>query len=360
MVVISGLFAAYYRLALRNRKLHAYNRFYLLAALLLSILLPLLPFHWAPFPAVSRPMLGGTVERIENMSRSAEHGIPRTTIFCITGGVVSLVMLLLSVGRVMQVYRLKSGQPVCRMEGYDWIDTDDPGAPFSFLTNLFWRRDADPNDPVNKKILCHELAHIAGRHSWDSLFAQIVCCIGWMNPFFWLMRRELSVVHEFIADEATGMEGDTEGFARMLLQSLNERRFFMPAQGFFQSPIKRRLAMIGTERKDRWMLLRKTLALPLVVIVVGVVSCTKSQPATSQLLDKIDLEKLMHAKTDQDQKQRLFLKLLRQTDPEKVKKLLVTLTTDSTVKQLKLKKEFEVKFLEFERNGGTVTLKKQE
>src|ERR1700754_3559959 len=93
---------------------------------------------------------------------------------------------------------------------------------------------------------------LGGRHSWDSLFVQGLCCVFWMNPFFWIARRELLVVHEFIADAATGMEGDTEGFARMLLQSMNEGRFLEPAHGFFQSPIKRRLVMSGNDRVSRF------------------------------------------------------------------------------------------------------------
>ena len=232
MMLVSGMLTGYYWIVLRNRKLHHYNRAYLLGTVLLSLLVPLLPLHWAPFAAVSQRVLGGTVEHVENLSREADHGIPLVTIGCAVGLIVSLILLVLSLRHVARVYLLKARQRVRPMFGFDLIETDDPRAPFSFLNNLFWRQDADPDDPVNQKILHHELAHIRGRHSWDGLFAQAACCICWVNPFFWIIRRELSVVHEFIADAATGMEGDGEGFARMLLQSVNQGRWLEPAQGY--------------------------------------------------------------------------------------------------------------------------------
>jgi hypothetical protein len=205
---------------------------------------------------------------------------------------VSAGLLLLTMWRIVQVFRLAHSMASRRMPGYTLIETDDPRAPFSFFHQLFWRRGADPEEPVNQKIFHHELAHIRGRHSWDGLFAQALCCIFWMNPFFWLLRRELAVVHEFIADAATGMEGDGEGFARMLLQSVNGGRFLEPAQGFFQSPVRRRLSMVVGGRGSRFSLWRKTLAAPVVLAVMLMVSCSKEAP------DAIDQVKLRKEKLD--------------------------------------------------------------
>ena len=42
VIVASGILYGYYHLALRNKRFHQYNRFYLLAALVISILVPFL------------------------------------------------------------------------------------------------------------------------------------------------------------------------------------------------------------------------------------------------------------------------------------------------------------------------------
>ena len=42
VMIASGILYGYYYIALRNRKFHQYNRFYLLTATLISILIPFL------------------------------------------------------------------------------------------------------------------------------------------------------------------------------------------------------------------------------------------------------------------------------------------------------------------------------
>ena|SRR5256885_8490130 len=46
---ISGLLFLYYHVALRNKQFHYYNRFYLLLAVVLSIVLPFVQLQWFTF-----------------------------------------------------------------------------------------------------------------------------------------------------------------------------------------------------------------------------------------------------------------------------------------------------------------------
>jgi hypothetical protein len=298
MLLVSGVLATYYCIALRNRKLHKFNRAYLLGAFMLSVLLPLMPVNWAPSRLAGTPLLSGSVERIQNISRSAQNNIPWLTIGGAAIFIVSGFLLMVSLHRISTIFRLKTRWAVTKMPGYHLIHTDDTRAPFSFLNNLFWRRDTDPRDLINARIYQHELAHIKGLHSWDSLFAQLLCNLCWINPFFWLMRRELKIVHEFIADEATGMRGDAEGFARMLLSSINEGRWLQPGHSFFQSPIKRRLIMLCNIQQSRFATVRKLLVVPMVIAVTLAISCSKKAPANAITLNAIDQAKIDKEKLD--------------------------------------------------------------
>jgi hypothetical protein len=298
VVLVSGTLTAWYWIALRDRKWHGYNRVYLLGTLALGLVLPLAPLNWMPMSLAQSPVVSGTIGRMDKLGRAAEESTRWMTI-CFRAGVgVSGFLLALSCWRIIQVFRLKAKAATVRRPGYDFIETDDPRTPFSFMNNLFWRRDQDCNDPVNCRIIRHELAHIHGRHSWDSLFAQLACCICWINPFFWIIRRELTVVHEFIADAEAGVEGDTEGFARMLLQSMNRGEFLLPTKGFFQSPIKRRLFMITIERSPRCSAWHKAGVVPVILATLLFIACTKTPGS-----DAADQAKL--------QKQKLDLKLMK-------------------------------------------------
>lgn len=54
----------------------------------------------------------------------------------------------------------------------------------------------------------------------------------WVNPFYWLLQKELSTVHEFIADDVAIGDGDTEAFASMLLYAHNNGSYLSPSLSF--------------------------------------------------------------------------------------------------------------------------------
>jgi BlaR1 peptidase M56 len=288
-VLVSGLLTGYYVLALRGRRMHGFNRFYLLGSVALSLVLPLVRIHWAPWVAG-----GGTVRRVLagiSPGTSGNDGAFWERLALGACLLVSVVMVVGTVGKIRALYRLKRAASVTPMEGYELVETEAPGTPFSFLRNLFWRSGMDREDTVNGKMLAHELAHIRGRHSWDILGIQAVVCLFWMNPFFWYIRRELNLVLEFAADVA-GAEDDPEMLAKMLLQAYAGGRYPTLSHAFFHSPIKRRLVMITNKNGSRRVWMRKALVLPVVAAVVLFFACTKQQPA------QIAVDKIVSFKTD--------------------------------------------------------------
>jgi hypothetical protein len=288
LVLVSGLMLGYYHLALRNRKLHAFNRAWLLTALLASLALPLVHLDWLTWHTAARPTVVLAIGKDTNPAAAA--GFPTVAVMVGVSAAVSAVLLAILGFRVLRVYRLKRGHRPQKVEGCLLIEVRDRRAPFSFLKNLFWQEGADIRDPFNRKVLDHELAHIRGGHTYDTLFAQALSAIFWMNPFFWLIRRELQMVHEFIADDVSITSGDTETFALMLLRAYDGGRYLDPSHSFYFSPIKRRLRMISSSTSpSRW---RMALALPILLAVVAL-ACSKEQQAPGPVIkpDQPDLVK---------------------------------------------------------------------
>ena len=158
--------------------------------------------------------------------------------------------------------------PVNEMDEFSCINTDLQQAPFSFMKNIFWRSDISLEESTGQQILRHELAHIKEKHTWDKLFMQFVLSLFWMNPFYWLIQKELYLIHEFIADEKAVDNKDASAFAAMLLHAKFGQSVFAPAQSFFYSPIKRRLIMLTSSGKTRFSYLRRMMALPLLAATV--------------------------------------------------------------------------------------------
>jgi TonB-dependent SusC/RagA subfamily outer membrane receptor len=89
-----------------------------------------------------------------------------------------------------------------------------------------------------------------------------------MNPFHWLIQKELQNIHEFIADRAALGQGDVDSFAKMLLQTHYGNHFLNPSHSFYYSSIKRRIIMLTTSQSPKYAYLRKVAVLPMLAITL--------------------------------------------------------------------------------------------
>src|SRR5580698_4974919 len=91
-LLISGLMLGYYLLALRNRKLHAFNRGWLLSSLLASLVLPLIRLDWLTWHSAGRSPIVALVAGT-GMHPAAAKTFPVWTAVLLVGGLVSAVLL---------------------------------------------------------------------------------------------------------------------------------------------------------------------------------------------------------------------------------------------------------------------------
>jgi hypothetical protein len=92
--------------------------------------------------------------------------------------------------------------------------------------------------------------------------------IGWFNPIVWLIRNELYLIHEFIADQKSIENQDSGVLAELLLASAYPKQQHLLTNTFFYSPIKRRLFMLNQIKKTKFSHLRRLFVLPITICVV--------------------------------------------------------------------------------------------
>lgn len=273
-ILISGIFLAYYWVALRDKKFHYYNRFYLLSSSLISLMAPLLNFDWF---TVEEPVL------INRSSELIQFVLPTTTGYSgihldwadyilVTAGIITMALLGLLLLHILKIKLLKRKNDVTPMDGFDFINTNEENAPFTFLNNLFWKKSISLQEEGGQQIFKHEITHIQQKHTWDRIYCQIISSIFWMNPFNWIIQKELVAIHEFIADEAAVGNSNTEAFAKMLLQTHYGNHFLNPTHQFFYSSIKRRLTMLTKSTNTKYSYLRRVMVLPILIASVCLVS----------------------------------------------------------------------------------------
>jgi hypothetical protein len=171
------------------------------------------------------------------------------------------------IGSLIKIFILIKKYPKKFWENVCFVFSNTPGTPFSFFKYIFWNNQIDINTKEGKHILQHEHAHVHQKHSADKLFLNIVLVVGWANPFFWLIREELNIIHEFIADQKAISSSDPDAFATMLLSAAYPQHGSMLTNSFFHSPIKRRLLMLTTSKLPSYSYLRRLMILPLLLIV---------------------------------------------------------------------------------------------
>ena len=310
VIAASGLLYGYYHFALRNKKFHRYNRFYLLMAVTISTLIPFLsiPVYFSEnetgssvvlqtLQVISSPVTeppASTVSIIE-ITRSSWFTVERMLYgFYFLVILFFLLRVLISLNKIRFIVKRNPAEQIDKIK---FINTDEPGAPFSFFRWLFWNRKIELHSEKGEQIFRHELFHIQQQHSWDIIFMEFISTIFWINPFFHLIKKELKAIHEFLADEFAIKENKNWQYAELLLmQVLNTNNHLV--NPFFHNQIKRRIAMITSFQKPRHQYLRKLLVLPITMIVLGLFAFSYKQKNRNPIKEIINIQDTIKPKQE--------------------------------------------------------------
>ena len=293
VIICSGILFGYYWVFLRNKIFHRYNRFYLLSAIVLSLLLPLLKIgFWQPADQQSQVIRAlQVVSAGDDYLNNLVVSSPKSSwqfedLYPLLYAAVSMGLLLVMIRTLLLIRSLLRKYPIRQVEEMTFVNTEDNSTPFSFLRYIFWNNSIDIDTTTGRQIFKHEVAHIRERHTHDKLFMNLILVVCWCNPFFWLYRKELHMIHEFIADQKAVEDSDTASFAAMILQAAYPRHRFELANNFFYSPIKRRLLMLTKNNNPKVNYLGRIMVLPLALLVFAAFTF-KTRPAVAKDFSKM-------------------------------------------------------------------------
>ncbi len=118
-------------------------------------------------------------------------------------------------------------------------------------------------------VIAHEYAHIKNLHAIDLLICELFTAIHWFNPFMWLLRRDLKLIHEYQADQAVLNKGiDAKKYQLLVVEkAVGERRFAM-ANHFTQKPILKRIKMMHRKKENYWKGVKLIFFVPIVILLL--------------------------------------------------------------------------------------------
>lgn len=124
------------------------------------------------------------------------------------------------------------------------------GSPFSFFRWVFMYPSTMEGKQLHE-VMVHECTHVSGLHSLDTLFSELFSIACWFNPFAWLMKQEVRINLEYLADESVLSDGNARKSYQYHLLGLAYRQSNEStkiANNFNLLPLKKRIKMMNKRR----------------------------------------------------------------------------------------------------------------
>jgi bla regulator protein blaR1 len=286
-ICLAVLFAMYW-LFLRRETYFRFNRFYLLASVLIAFTLPLLTLGLFE-TGNDISALGGFSNVVDTIR------IPAATIETGSGSTFSLsdswktmaivvylsgafLLLVRTVLGVVRVGMLKRRARVVYHKSYSIAYIEQKLAPFSFLKTIYIN-DSLTEVKDRSYIISHESIHIRQLHTYDNLFVEFFLAIFWFNPFMWFLKGALRNTHEYLADNGV-LNGNTN---RTRYQSLLLKQILglspLPVTSSFNSTIKKRITMMCKNKSSLLAKFKPLLLVPIITFLMLVFACNE-EPET--------------------------------------------------------------------------------
>ena len=124
------------------------------------------------------------------------------------------------------------------------------GSPFSFFRWVFMYPSTLEGRQLHE-VMVHECTHVSGLHSLDTLFSELFSIACWFNPFAWLMKQEVRMNLEYLADESVLSDGNARKSYQYHLLGLAYRQpseSTKIANNFNLLPLKKRIKIMNKRR----------------------------------------------------------------------------------------------------------------
>ncbi len=294
------LFYALYKLVCTRDTLFNSRRLILMLALILPFIIPLIDIREWMETRDSLVMLTNfdystTIPEIVVGTAGTEPG---NQVFVISEWIKNIYIagiLALSVRLIVQaisLYLIILRTPEKTVNGIRIKCMKDKSGPFSFFNWIFLNPDNVKEEEMSE-ILTHEMAHVRQKHSIDVIISELVNICCWINPFAWLMKREVRLNLEFLADRKVMDAGFATKSYQYHLLGLTYSHKYGLSNNFNFSHLKQRIIMMNKKKTNGAGHIKYALfAIPaFALLLAGNISCSSEATKTDDVKEKAATEK---------------------------------------------------------------------
>ncbi|MHA7112427.1 carboxypeptidase-like regulatory domain-containing protein [Sunxiuqinia elliptica] len=269
------LFFLVYWLFLRQSTHFRVNRFYLLFALGMALVLALFPIHYQTTIQAAQPFqlsefnqrFQETVatENLHEIGASTNNWIQLGWLVYSLGVLIFLLRLIFQLWKPIKIIRSQSAK---QTTNFHLHENDYYDLPFSFFNHVFINPKYHKQEEFND-ILAHEQVHIQERHWIDLLFIELLTVLLWFNPFIWLFEHAIKQNHEYLADEGVLTRGHSPvRYQALLINQLMGTQVIRLTNNLTFALGPTRLKMMKKQKTSKRKLFRLAWALPVITILL--------------------------------------------------------------------------------------------
>lgn len=201
VVVCSGLFTGFYRVALHQHASFRTARFFLFFSLVAAAVIPALDIPvWKTAPievALTNIPVTAYEVAVDSPSVAAAPDYWQYAAWGAYGLGIAAMITAMGV-QMAWIWRIRRRSEIFHAGKYEVALFREDHPSFSFLSTVYMEHGTPPDEM--RQIMLHETSHIRHRHSAEKIVMEILKAFMWFNPFAWLASHLLSEVHEFEAD----------------------------------------------------------------------------------------------------------------------------------------------------------------
>ena len=286
-----ALFYGFYKLFCCKDTFFRWRRIALLSFLVVSFLCPLLNVqHWVQ----EQPAMNELADYYAAWMYEEEATVTAAPVMKLPDALtVWNAVYLAGIGvlcvrfliQLLSIFRLVWKGKRMEVDGVQVISLPMPVNPFSFFRWIFVHLPQLEGEG-RKEILMHELTHVRQRHSLDVVFSELVNIVCWMNPFMWLLKAEIRLNLEYLADNKVAESVvNTKEYQYHLLGLANQNRQTGLYNHFNVSHLKNRIVMMNKKRTRTTGRIKYALFAPLAAALL-LVSNIESVARTTERIAK--------------------------------------------------------------------------
>ena len=269
-----ALFYSVYWLFLRKETFYTANRWFLLAALFTSVLIPAFPLQYTVLVDQPETVTFKTIaDTFKNIPVFTSHEIQPESfnwqrfvwLIYLIGVAVFFFRLLFQT--ILLVRLLIKSEPKFNA-GIRIVENQKYSLPFSFFNTVFINTEFYTQESL-PEILAHEKVHIREKHWFDLLFTELLTVIFWFNPFIWFFERSIKQNHEYLADKGVLAQGHSVGrYQALLINQLMGVQVIGVTNNLNFALNTNRLKMMTKKKTSRFSGVKFAWALPAVALLL--------------------------------------------------------------------------------------------